>query len=344
MLMYLESFGNARKFTRLARRTAAVKPVVVVKGALHSGAVPAGHAVPVTRIPDSTVSALFRQAGVMRVDTVTELLDAGLFLALQPLPAGDRVAILGNSESIGLLTYDAALTAGLRPATPLDLTTGAYPEDFAAALTRAQADPDSDAVVVTAIPRVGSEDAPDPESGDDPALADALRRAATGAKPVVVVHLALDTMADRLGARDGGGTRVPAYRAPERAVRTLAEASAYAAWRAAAAAPGGFPDFDDIQQSAAADDVLRLLPADAPTRRETALSDADAATLLGRYGIRVRSALAAPDAGAAVAAAARLGYPVALKTTAPVCGTAPTSAAYASTSPTRPICGGPTTS
>lgn len=317
VLMYLESFGNARKFTRLARRTAAVKPVVVVKGALHSGAVPAGHAVPVTRIPDSTVSALFRQAGVMRVDTVTELLDAGLFLALQPLPAGDRVAILGNSESIGLLTYDAALTAGLRPATPLDLTTAATPEDFAAALTRAQADPDSDAVVVTAIPRVGSEDAPDPESGDDPALADALRRAATGAKPVVVVHLALDTMADRLGARDGGGTRVPAYRAPERAVRTLAEASAYAAWRAAAAAPGGFPDFDDIRQSAAADDVLRLLPADAPPQRETALSDADAATLLGRYGIRVRSALAAPDAGAAVAAAARLGYPVALKTTAP---------------------------
>jgi acyl-CoA synthetase (NDP forming)/GNAT superfamily N-acetyltransferase len=320
VLMYLESFGNPRKFTRLARRTAAAKPVVVVKGALHSGSVPAGHSVPVTRIPDSTVSALFRQAGVIRVDTVTELLDAGLFLALQPLPAGDRVAILGNSESLGLLTYDAALTAGLRPAAPLDLTTVAAPADFAAALTRALADPGTDAVVVTAIPRVGTEEPsghPDPEAGDDPQLAGALRRAATGAKPVAVVHLALDAFAERLGAPGGEGTRIPAYRAPDRAVRSLAEAAGYAAWRAGAAEPGRVPEFDDIQEAAAADDVRRLLPEDAPPQQEITLSDQDAATLLGRYGITVRRALPAPDADAAVAAAASLGYPVVLKTTAP---------------------------
>jgi acyl-CoA synthetase (NDP forming)/GNAT superfamily N-acetyltransferase len=318
VLMYLESFGNPRKFTRLARRTAVTKPVVVVKGALHSGSVPAGHAVPVTRIPDSTVSALFRQAGVLRVDTVTELLDAGLFLALQPLPRGDRLAVLGNSESIGLLTYDAALTAGLRPAAPLDLTTAATPEDFAAALAAELADPGSDAVVVTAIPRVGSEDAPDPESGDDPALADALRRAAAGAgKPVVVVHLALDTMAERLVARDAEGARIPAYRAPDRAVRSLAEATAYAAWRAAESHPGRIPQFEDIQEGAAADDIRRLLPRAAPGQDGVTLGDVDAAALLGRYGIRVRLALPAPDAQAAVTAAARLGYPVALKTTAP---------------------------
>jgi acyl-CoA synthetase (NDP forming)/GNAT superfamily N-acetyltransferase len=356
VLMYLESFGNPRKFTRLARRTAAVKPVVVVKGALHSGSVPAGHSVPVTRIPDSTVSALFRQAGVMRVDTVTELLDAGFFLALQPLPAGDRVAILGNSESLGLLTYDAALTAGLRPAAPRDLTTEATPEGFAAALTAALADPGSDAVVVTAIPRVGTEGpepagppdrdlAPpsaaagpdpspdpgpypdpgadpgphsDPDSGDDPDLADALRRAADGAaKPVVVVYLALDTLADRLGAPDGPGARIPAYRAPDRAVGTLAEAAAYAAWRASAAEPGRVPELDDIHEAAAAADVRRLLPAGTPPGDGVTLGDDDTATLLGRYGIQVRPALPAPDPDAAVAAAARLGYPVALKTTAP---------------------------
>jgi acyl-CoA synthetase (NDP forming)/GNAT superfamily N-acetyltransferase len=324
VLMYLESFGNPRKFTRLARRTAAVKPVVVVKGALHSGSVPAGHAAPVTGIPDSTVSALFRQAGVMRVRTVTELLDTGLLLALQPLPRGDRVAVLGNSESIGLLTYDAALTAGLRPAAPRDLTTAATPEDFSAALRGALADPGSDAVVVTAIPRVGSDEAPreedahDPESGDDPALADALRRAADGAtKPVVVVHLALDAMADRLVAEDGAGARVPAYRAPDRAVGSLAEVTAYAAWRASAAEPGRVPAFDDVQEAAAADDVRRLLPPDTPVQREALLGDADAAALLARYGIHVRRALPAPDPASAAAAAARLGYPVALKTTAP---------------------------
>lgn len=327
VLMYLESFGNPRKFTRLARRTAAAKPVVVVKGAVHSGSVPAGHAVPVTRIPDSAVSALFRQAGVIRVDTVTQLLDAGLFLALQPLPAGDRIGILGNSESLGLLSYDAALTAGLRPSAPLDLSGAAGPQDISGALTAALADPDNDAVVVTVIPRVGSETAPDqpgaaqppdPESGDDPELADALRRAAEGAaKPVVVVHLALDAMADRLGSADGAGARIPAYRAADRAVGSLAEAAAYAAWRATAAEPGRVPEFDDIQEAAAVADVHRLLPADEPANAGIPLSDEDAATLLGRYGIHVRRALPAPDAATAVAAAARLGYPVALKTTAP---------------------------
>jgi acyl-CoA synthetase (NDP forming)/GNAT superfamily N-acetyltransferase len=382
VLMYLESFGNPRKFTRLARRTAAVKPVVVVKGALHSGSVPAGHEVPVTRIPDSTLSALFRQAGVMRVATVTELLDAGLFLALQPLPAGNRVAILGNSDSLGLLTYDAALTAGLRPAAPLDLTTAAAPADFAAALTAALADPGSDAVVVTAIPRVGTDllgtdagpsegpaDRPpsearhpsagadpsvgpalsagsapsadaapfagsappsgadpsaDPDSGDDPALAAALRRAAAGAaKPVVVVHLALDAMADRLGApggaggADGAAARIPAYRAPERAVGSLAEATAYAAWRATASEPGRVPELDRIDEAGAAQDVRRLLPPGTAAGERVTLSDADAAALLGRYGIEVRGALPAPDPDAAAAAAAGLGYPVALKTTAP---------------------------
>ncbi|WP_328470291.1 bifunctional acetate--CoA ligase family protein/GNAT family N-acetyltransferase [Streptomyces sp. NBC_00448] len=344
VLMYLESFGNPRKFTRLARRTAVDKPVVVVKGALHSGAVPAGHEVPVTRIPDSTVSALFRQAGVMRVDTVTELLDAGLFLALQPLPAGDRVAVLGNSESLGLLTYDAALTAGLRPAAPIDLTTAAGPDDFAAALTAALADPGSDAVVVTAIPRVGTDlltadpsdpsdastrpaaadpgDPGDPEAGDDPALAAALRAAAAGAdKPVVVVHLALDAMADRLGApAEGPGApvgRIPAYRAPDRAVGSLAEAASYAAWRASVAKPGRVPDLDRIDEAGAAEDVRRLLPPGAPAGEGVTLDDAETARLLGRYGIEVRRARPAPDPDAAAEAAAALGYPVALKTTAP---------------------------
>jgi acyl-CoA synthetase (NDP forming) len=170
-------------------------------------------------------------------------------------------------------------------------------------------------VVVTVTPRVGGADAPDPETGDDPALADTLRRAASGsAKPVVVVHLALDAMADRLVADGPAGARIPAYPAPDRAARTLAEAAAYSAWRAASAEPGRVPQFDDIEEAAAAADVTRLLPAQA--QDSVTLSDEDAATLLGRYGIRVRRALPAPDAEAAVEAAARLGYPVALKTTA----------------------------
>ncbi|MEU2597963.1 GNAT family N-acetyltransferase [Streptomyces hirsutus] len=194
-LMYLESIGNPRKFTRLARRTAAVKPLVVVQGARH-GSGPRGHAVRATRLPHATVSALLRQAGVIRVDTITELVDAGLLLARQPLPSGPRVAILGNSESLGLLTYDACLAEGLRPHRPLDLTTGASAADFHAALSRALADDTCDAVVVTAIPALG-----EPPT-DDAALAGALRSAAaaTPSKPVLVVHVELGGLAEALSA------------------------------------------------------------------------------------------------------------------------------------------------
>ncbi|MGW3315703.1 bifunctional acetate--CoA ligase family protein/GNAT family N-acetyltransferase [Streptomyces fungicidicus] len=194
-LMYLESIGNPRKFARLARRTAAAKPLVVVQGARH-GAGPRGHAVRATRLPHETVSALLRQAGVIRVNTITELVDAGLLLARQPLPAGPRVAIVGNSESLGLLTYEACLAEGLRPHPPRDLTTAATAADFHAALSHALADETSDAVVVTAIPAVGE------GSVGDAALAEALRSAAaaTPSKPVLVVHVELGGLAEALSA------------------------------------------------------------------------------------------------------------------------------------------------
>ncbi|GLF99645.1 bifunctional acetate--CoA ligase family protein/GNAT family N-acetyltransferase [Streptomyces yaizuensis] len=366
-LLYLESIGNPRKFTRLARRTAAVKPVVVVKGARHSGSEPPGHAVPTTRIPDAAVGALLRQAGVIRVDTVTELVDAGLLLAGQPLPAGPRVAILGNSESLGLLTYDACLAEGLRPQPPLDLTTEAAPADFRRALARALADEGCDAVVVTAIPWVGEHGSM--ESGDGEVLARALRSAVAEAerpKPVAVVHVELGGLAEALSAVRGtapaptapaptssaptapaptapaptssaptsdtapqadpeaeAGTeteadgpdrgRIPAYPAAERAVRALSQAVRYARWRRQAADPGLVPEYDDIDENGAAALIAELLAEDAIGT----LPATDAHALLARYGIRVRTALPAPDPDEAAAAAARLGYPVALKTTAP---------------------------
>lgn len=218
VLMYLESIGNPRKFTRLARRTAAAKPLVVVQG---TGTAPQGHAVRATRLPYETVSALLRQAGVIRVDTITELVDAGLLLARQPLPAGPRVAILGNSESLGVLTYDRCVAEGLRPARPVDLTTGATADDFHRALAGALADDTNDAVVVTAIPAIGE------GSPGDAELAEALRSAAAAVpgKPVLVVHVELGGLAQALSAatstapgaadkRPGVGTTAPpAHRA-----------------------------------------------------------------------------------------------------------------------------------
>lgn len=401
-LLYLESLGNPRKFTRLARRMAAVKPVVVVKGARHSGSTPPGHAVPLARIPDATVSALMRQAGVIRVDTVTEMVDAGLLLADQPLPAGPRVAILGNSESLGLLTYDACLAEGLRPRPPRDLTTAATPQDFRRALAEALADEGCDAVIVTAIPWVGENG--EAEAGDGEVLATALHAAAEAgpAKPVAVVHVEIGGLAEALAAATstvsrqrppapaprtpdarlgptaptapiapiattnatnptvGTGTpptaptaltsdrsraapaspatdtapaapedptappgpaapgRIPAYPAAERAVRAMAEAVKYAQWRRQAAIPGKVPEFldDTIDESAAADLIATLLGS-APDPRGRPLAHDEARRLLAHYGIDVRPTLPAPDPEAAVEAAARLGYPVALKTTAP---------------------------
>ncbi|WP_030342959.1 bifunctional GNAT family N-acetyltransferase/acetate--CoA ligase family protein [Streptomyces sp. NRRL S-1022] len=332
VLMYLESIGNPRKFTRLARRTAAAKPLVVVQG---TGTAPQGHAVRATRLPYATVSALLRQAGVIRVDTITELVDAGLLLARQPLPTGPRVAILGNSESLGVLTYDRCLAEGLRPARPVDLTTGATAEDFHRALAAALADGTNDAVVVTAIPAIGE------GSPGDAELAEALRSAAAAVpgKPVLVVHVELGGLAEALSAAastaPGAGDRapgpagaavpaplttppegthlIPAYPAAERAVRALAEAVRYAGWRRDAAEPGKVPEYDDIDEKGAARLIGELL-----TRGQgLTISDAETCELLGKYGISVRRALPAPTPRAAVEASRALGYPVALKATAP---------------------------
>ncbi|MEU6600859.1 bifunctional acetate--CoA ligase family protein/GNAT family N-acetyltransferase [Streptomyces flaveolus] len=332
VLMYLESIGNPRKFTRLARRTAASKPLVVVQG---TGTAPQGHAVRATRLPYETVSALLRQAGVIRVDTITELVDAGLLLARQPLPAGPRVAILGNSESLGVLTYDRCLAEGLRPARPVDLTTGATAEDFHRALAAALADGTNDAVVVTAIPAIGE------GSPGDAELAEALRSAAATVpgKPVLVVHVELGGLAAALSAAastapgavekapgTGGagapaplttppeGTHpIPAYPAAERAVRALAEAVKYARWRREAADPGKVPEYDDIDEKGAARLIGELLA----RGQGLTISDAETCELLAKYGIPVRRALPALTPDAAVEAARALGYPVALKATAP---------------------------
>ncbi|MEU1464120.1 GNAT family N-acetyltransferase [Streptomyces sp. NPDC005727] len=385
-LMYLETIGNPRKFNRLARRTAAAKPLVVVQGA---GSAPQGHAVRATRLPHETVSALLRQAGVIRVDTITELVDAGLLLARQPLPAGPRVAILGNSESLGLLTYDRCLAEGLRPSPPLDLTTGATAEDFHRALSRALADDTCDAVVVTAIPAIGE------GSPGDAELAEALRSAASGVsgKPVLVVHVELGGLAEALSAaastapqaaaqasdpatttpqaaaqgsaatgtasqaaprfpgaanaaprparapgtpdgtgpvhparrppaaapdapgapREDGTRLIPAYPAAERAVRALAEAVKYGQWRREATDPGKVPEYEDIDEKGAAELIGVLLE----RGQGLTLGEAETCELLGKYGIPVRRALPAPTPDAAAEAARTLGYPVALKATAP---------------------------
>lgn len=367
VLMYLESIGNPRKFTRLAKRTAARKPVVVVKGARQRGsAPPPGHAAPASRTPDATVYALLRQAGVLMVDTFTELLDTGLLLASQPPPEGPRVAVLGNTDALGLLTYDACLTDGLRPHPVVALPASAGPGDFGRALREALEDPGNDAVLVTVIPWVPTElpgatgtHSPDtPPHGHIAALADALREAAeaaaagaegagepgepgeagesgaageggeagearrkAAAKPVAVVHLAMEGLEPALAARG-----LPSYPAPERASHALSEAVRYTRWREEARTPGKVPEFEVDEAAAAAllahatgtapEPGERSAPG-APGGHSHALKEEETARLLECYGIAVQPTLPAPDAASAVEAADALGYPVVLKTSAP---------------------------
>lgn len=300
VLLYLETFGNPRKFGRLARKLARTKPVVAVKSGRHAPtAAPAAGSIP---MDDAGVKVLFEQAGVIRVETISQLFDTALLLAHQPLPAGTRVAVVGNSTALGVLVGDALLDEGLElAAAPVDVGTAARPEELAAAVAAALGS-GADALVVVFVPPVATPGA---------AYARALRGAVVGAEqPVVAVFLAAEGVPAELAVPgpDGAPGRgsVPSYPSPERAVAALARVSRYASWRSGPV--GEFVVPDGVQTDRARELVAELAPT---VRRE--LADADMLRLLACYGITVTDFRRAATPGAAEAAAEELGYPVAVK-------------------------------
>jgi acyl-CoA synthetase (NDP forming) len=130
VLLYLESIGNPRKFSRIARRVSRRKPIIAVRSGRSTQGVPMGHAVRTFAAPSGAIDAMFRQAGVIQVDTLDEMFDVAQLLAHQPLPTGRRVAIVGNSDALGLLATDAAASAGLVVSKQLELGADAGAEDF----------------------------------------------------------------------------------------------------------------------------------------------------------------------------------------------------------------------
>ncbi|MDA0566098.1 GNAT family N-acetyltransferase [Streptomonospora sp. S1-112] len=329
VLQYLESLGNPRKFTRLARRLAQHKPVVAVRSGGSSQGVPSGHAVGALSLPDYAVTSLFEQAGVVRVDDITQMFDAAQLFAYQPLPAGPRVAILGNSDSLGLLVKDSCVRSGLKPHEPVALGPNATAADFDAALTAALADDDVHAVVVVFIPALT------PISDD---VAEVMRaKAATAAKPIVTTYLGyqgLPAELRRIG--DNGETAfgsIPSYPAPEDAVRALAHATRYALWRERPA--GRHPELADIDgararaiidaalassaeaDGAGADQGTVWFTSEPVGREETAADQRTTHDLLACYGITAHPYIPVATAEEAVAAAEKLGYPVVVKANAP---------------------------
>src|SRR5438270_855885 len=203
------------------------KPLVLVRSGRAAALLPAGHRVDQVRLSAEAEDALFAQAGIVRVGTLSAAMDVGAVLAHQPLPRGNRVAIVGNSFAVGLLAMDACVAHGLSVAggRPLDLGAHADASAYDAALTAAVGDDDVDAVVVVFVP---------PLVGDDPDVRAAVARHAEGqsGKPVVSTFLAQTGMSPQLGT-------VPSYDSPETAVAALAGAVAYATWRQRPIAPPG---------------------------------------------------------------------------------------------------------
>src|SRR6185312_9941281 len=222
VLLYLESFGNPRKFARLARRLARTKPIVAVKSGRWTETSPAPAGLSNGgRIDENRVQALFEHSGVIRVQNVTQMFDTAQLLAHQPLPAGGRVAVVGNSTALNLLVVDALHGEGLDLAgEPVDAGTTVGPADLASAVREAGRSGDVDALVVVFVP---------PLAMSGTAHAAAVRDAVAGLdKPVVSTFLATQGMLAELavpgpdGVPDRGS--VPSYPTPERAVAALGRA------------------------------------------------------------------------------------------------------------------------
>ncbi|MEV4020092.1 GNAT family N-acetyltransferase [Nonomuraea angiospora] len=324
ILLYLESLGNPRKFTRLARRIARRKPVVVVK----SGGTPAGHSAEELRLPDSAISSLFEQAGLIRVDDLIQLFDVGQLLAYQPLPAGPRVALVTNSDALGLLAADACLAAGLDPRSPVNLGAAAGTSEFGAALAGELDSPDVDAAVVIYMP---------PIPGDtDAVAAELLRVSKDSGKPVLATfqgHLGMHPALRVETGPPGCGTApargsIPSYAAPEEAVRALAHVVRYAKWFAHPPVPPPELDgIDTVRAEALVQTALTTTGAseegEGPATPPGAFAqpgppvEVDAAELLSCYGLTVWPAEVVRSPDEAVKAAERLGWPVVLKVADP---------------------------
>jgi acetyl coenzyme A synthetase (ADP forming)-like protein len=314
VLLYLESFGNPRKFGRVARRVARSKPIVAMKaGRTSAGARAASSHTAALAGSEAAVDALFDQAGVLRVDTLEELLDVTGLLAGQPLPRGRNVAVLTNAGGLGILCADACEAAGLTlpplaestlealravlpaeasVANPIDMLGSAVGVTYERALPLLLDDPGIDAVIVLFVPPV--------VAGADE-VAEAVVRAVPvdAGKPVLVSIIS------------GGGppqallsAPVASFEYPESAARALGRAAARGEWLRRP--QGRVPALEDLDPKRAA-----AIARDAGDRWLTA---GETRSLLQSYGIPVVDERTAATLDEAVAAAKELGYPVVLKT------------------------------
>ncbi|TDO36682.1 bifunctional acetate--CoA ligase family protein/GNAT family N-acetyltransferase [Paractinoplanes brasiliensis] len=318
--LYLESFGNPRKFARTVRALGRRKPVLALKsGRSASGRRAGASHTAAAAAPDATVDALFAQAGVIRPEDLGEMTDAARMLTGQPLPAGERLVVVGNAGGLNVLASDAAEAAGLTvPAlsarlrerlqavtkgaastdNPIDLGAGAPAAAFAAAAEAVAGSGEADMLLLVVIGTRSNDPA-----GIVRALGEVVDRYPALTAAAVVVGAG--ELADRLGKRGA-----PVYGLPERAVRALSAASRYAAWRREPL--GARPRLTGVRETRARAAVGEGLTAGAgwqPFERTAAI--------LTAYGIALEPAATAMTAEEATEAAERIGCPVVVKSADP---------------------------
>jgi acyl-CoA synthetase (NDP forming) len=328
LLLYLESFGNPRRFAQLARRIGRQTPIVAVKsGRTEAGSRAAGSHTAGLASSETAVTALFRQAGVTRADTIDEMLDVAACLDLQPLPNGTRVAIVTNAGGPGIMAADACVTAGLEvvelPApirqrlstgvaaqaslgNPVDLVAGAGEAEYRHALSTLLAAAEVDSVLVIYMP-IDVERTSAVLSGIGAGVV--AGRAGGGAgKPVLACFMLQKGQPQPIAA---GGESVPSYAFPENAVRALGKVAAYARWRAEP--PGLYWDFDDVQ----VEEAREMCRAAASARGDTWLMPDEVMQVLTLFGLPVVQHAVARSEEEAVALSSAAGYPVVLKISSP---------------------------
>jgi acetyl coenzyme A synthetase (ADP forming)-like protein len=322
VLLYLESFGNPRTFAKIARRVSAVKPVIAVK----TGRSPAGvrgtvsHTGALLAVSDVTVDALFHQAGVIRADTIAETIDVATLLSKQPVPKGDRVAIVTNAGGPGIVSADACVAAGVRvpelppelaarlaahlPDTasvtnPIDMIATATAEDYRTTLSTL-ADSDAfDAILAIFVPPLVTR-------ADDVAVA---IREVAAVKPQCAIAAAFMTADGPPDELSDDAISVPGFQFPENAARALALATRYGQWRARPVGTVRSAAASAVQHGAAT--ISAELSTGAGWMSAGAVAD-----LLRCHDIPQVDYQLTPADADIVAAARQVGMPVALKAVA----------------------------
>jgi acetate---CoA ligase (ADP-forming) len=327
VLMYLESFGNPRKFSRIARRLSRNKPIVAVKsGRTSAGIRAASSHTAAIGTGERAVEALFRQTGVIRTDTLEEMFDVATLLANQGLPGGRKVAVLTNAGGPGILAADALESNGLEVPTlsdrtmdelrgflaseagvgnPVDMIATASPTAYGQALSVLGSADEIDMVFVIYIPTAAT-------STD--AVAASLVAAAEklpDGVPVVSVFMAADGVPEPLAE-----ARIPTFAFPEAAARAMGRVATYARWRREPL--GSVIEPDDLDRVAARRVVERELAA--ATRADGAIwLDAEAAAaVLRAYGVPLARAEVVTSAEQGAAFASQIDGPIAVKVAAPI--------------------------